>query len=134
MGAFTAGYFEEADIATNDFDQSFEDWLSSLAALIRVEPSPVRTILQSQALLDVALSTDQDATRQFVSAAPDRKAGLALLYPEPVASVDVVLAGSVGALDRTLSDALAAAGWSAPDPAPTGLPNAGVLLALRERL
>jgi hypothetical protein len=134
VGAATAGYFARADIATNDFDQPFEDWLSSLLALARVERSPVLSILQSRAFLDVALSVESDAKPRFDTAAPDRKAGLALLYPDPVASVDAVLAGSPGGLNGDLTGRLLEAGWSAPDAAPSGLPNAGVLLALRERL
>ena len=134
VGAASAGYFGRANIATNDFDQPFEDWLSALVAGIRIDASPVERLLQARAFFDVALSTEQDAKPRLDTAAPDRKAGLALLYPEPVASVDVVLAGAADGLGPTLSGSLTTAGWSAPDPAPTGLPNAGVLLALRERL
>jgi hypothetical protein len=135
LGAFATGWFGSNDFATNDFDPAFTAWLDGVVSATAVTDQPVTRLLQSRAFFDVALSFEADAQAQLDAASADRSAGLALLYPAPVAYLDVLvvgLDGDAGDLPDTLGAALVDAGWQAPSLDGNGLPRPGVLLALQE--
>ncbi len=143
VGAATTGYFNDPGVATNDFTPEFRSWLDRLVDAPEAVPSPVERQLQSQAFFDVSLSYEAEAERLLGQAAPERSEGLMVLYPEPVATLDIVLApihdAPVDRVAPAAERALADRGWrtSGPDrlpalPATNGLPGAGVLIALRD--
>jgi hypothetical protein len=141
VGAAAAGFLGSPDFATNDLDATFDRWLNGFADGIEPSPGPVLQLLQSRAFFDVALTYEAEAAPALAAASADRKAGLALLYPAPVALLDVVIAVGSGAsssdvddLESSLRDALIDTGWSAPSGAASGLPSPGVLTALRDRI
>jgi hypothetical protein len=99
----------------------------------------VTRLLQSRAFFDVALSFEAEAKAALASASADRKAGLALQYPAPMAYLDVVAVtvgtdrgGDVIDLRSRMARALVDLGWQGPEQAPNGLPKAGVLVALQD--
>lgn len=134
-GGFFAGDLDAEDIATNDFDGAFDAFLRGLVDGATVDDAPVERILQSGAFFDAAVSYEAEAVPQVEAAGDTRRGDLDVLYPEPVASVDVVLA-SVGdpVGDDELRTALVEAGWDPPSGGDSGLPNAGVMRALREEV
>jgi hypothetical protein len=145
LGGAATGYFGRSDFATNDFDDAFHAWLARLESNAG-DPSPLTLMLQQGVAAFAAVgATEAEVETDVV---PSRHtARLTVLYPEPVATAYVVLAPVTGArgagrLSEILASpaaqaALAEAGWqpapapNAPAP-PTGLPNAGVLLTLRQ--
>jgi hypothetical protein len=131
VGALAAGWFGTADFAANDFDSEFTSWLASVIARIDVVERPVTRLLQGP-FFDVALSFEAEAKAELDVASTDRSEGLALLYPAPVAYLDVVVAGdgSAGTRDE-VAGALAAAGWGPASAEASGMPRPGVLVALR---
>lgn len=140
VGAATAGYFAPAAVATNDFDPAFDAWLDGLVGGARDDASPVLRILQGPGFFDAALSYEAEAGTALDEAAPSRRRDLRLLYPEPVATLDVVLAGSAPVSAPYIAEARSALlgrGWRSAGegqpalPATNGLPSAGVLTALR---
>lgn len=140
VGAATAGYFadkEVGSIATNDFDAAFRSYLAELDDGAEPYAEPVTAILQTRALLEAAISYEAEATAALDGAAPGRKEGLVLLYPEPVASVVVVLATATTAdaapedLSDMIGTQLTDTGWGGPSGDGNGLPRAGVMRALR---
>lgn len=141
LGAAAAGYLGRSDFASNDLDTTFDAWIGGFAGAVQVSNDPVIRLLQSPAFFDVALSYEADATLLLHQATADRKAGLDLLYPAPVAYVDVAvvdiggaLATRAGDVPSSLATALLQQGWQAPAATPNGLPRAGVLVALRSRV
>lgn len=139
LGALASGFFGSDSFAANDFDTTFTAWLAALVDGTTTTPQPVTRLLQSQAFFDAALSYEAEAKPVFDAASEDRRAGLAVAYPRPMAFVDAVVAsvGDVG--DDTADDvatsaagALTAAGWTDGRAGDDGLPRAGVLVALRE--
>ena len=99
------------------------------------------TLLQSRAFFNAAMSTEADARSQLDAASADRKAGLSLQYPAPVAYVDIVAvdvdparARVAAGVARTVGALLESRGWKAPASTPDGLPRPGVLAALRDLL
>lgn len=138
VGALATGWFGTSDFATNDFDPAFTQWLQGIAAATTVTDEPVTRLLQSRAFFDVALSYQAEASPAFDTASEDRRAGLDLLYPAPVAYLDVLVVGIGGApgdLASTIGESLVAEhGWQPIADEPNNLPRAGVLVALRDLL
>ena len=137
LGALATGWFGTADFATNDFDGAFTTWLSSAVDAVATDAQPATRLLQSRAFFDAALTFEAEAAPALAAASEDRSAGLALLYPAPVASLDVVVVDVDGALDDAADDlpssiaaALADRGWQPGSDEPSGLPRPGVLIAL----
>jgi hypothetical protein len=155
VGQATAAYFGRApDLSRIDLDDpGFARWFT---ALERATPplasggSPLNEMLGTGfAAYDAVGTVEAEAVPVLAgSAVRDR---VTLLYPAPMATADVVLAGAGGDVTRRVRDvaggdvtrrALAAAGWRvegitrATEPAlpPTsGLPSAGFLDTLRSR-
>jgi hypothetical protein len=139
LGAAASGYFGTASFATNDFDSAFRSWFGGLTERITTNDQPVTTLLQSRAFFDVALSFEADAQGELDAASEDRKRGLTLQYPAPVAYLDVVAVDidpdrsrEAAGVARTVGALLLANGWQEPAAEPDGLPKPGVLTALRE--
>lgn len=140
IGAATAGFFGGDDVATNDFTPEFDAWIRSFTTPTRVDADPVRTRLLSAAFIDVALDLQVEAETELAGADPDRRGDLAVTYPEPVTHAFAVLAvrrGTPDELRTPARPALVDRGWTDPSALPSGssgLPSAGVLAALRERV
>jgi hypothetical protein len=141
LGAAATGYVGTPAFAANDLDTSFGTWLEGMTERIVSNDQPVTTLLQSRAFFDAAISTEADARTQLASASADRKAGLSLQYPAPVAYVDIVAvdvdpdrARVAAGVARTVGSLLQSRGWKEPSPTADGLPRPGVLAALRELL
>ena len=135
VAAAAAGWFGGTDFATNDFDPAFTSWLDGLFEDLEVDDAPVTRLLQSRAFFDAALSFEAEAAPALDAASDDRKAGLALLYPAPVAYLDVVVVGAgdvdAGSVADDLGPALTDAGWGPPGDGTSTLPRPGVVVALR---
>jgi hypothetical protein len=141
VGAAASGWFGGPDFATNDFDADFDRWLAALTDAIEPTSNPVNQLLQSRAFFDVAISLEAEARTALDRASADRKEGLALLYPSPVATVTAVVApvhdqpvSEQDSFEAALRHALVDRGWSGDVAAETGLPSAGVLIALQDRV
>lgn len=130
LAVIAGGLVGTVDFATNDLVPEVRSRLSAAADAAERSTDPVRQLLQSRAFFDVALSIEAEAAAALDAADPSRKAGLALLYPAPVANAVVVAAGDADLLGG-VADRLVDAGWSADGGSPSGLPSAGVLTALR---
>lgn len=150
VGQAAAAYFNRTDLSTFDLDDdAFAAWFR---ALERATPptisggSPLEEMLGTNfAAYDAVGTLEADAAPILAtSAIRDR---VVLLYPEPMATVDVVLAGSGSRLREvaggdTVRRALADAGWrmgagatqsGPPLPAGNGLPSPGFIDALRSQ-
>ena len=147
VGQAAAAYFNRSDLSTFDLDDpGFAAWFR---ALERATPplisggSPLNEMLGTNfAAYDAVGTLEAEAAPILAtSAVRDR---VQLLYPEPMATVDVVLAGSGSRLrevagGETVRKALADAGWrvdgrgTPPLPATNGLPSPGFLDAVRSR-
>ncbi|HET7722486.1 MAG TPA: hypothetical protein VFK43_21150 [Acidimicrobiales bacterium] len=145
--AAAAFFGRTVDLSTLDLDDAaFAAWFR---ALERATPplisggSPLDEMLGTGfAAYDAVGTIEAEAAPTLaVSAVRDR---VTLLYPEPMATVDVVLAGSGSRLREvaggdTVRKALAEAGWrvdargTPPLPATNGLPSPGFIDALRSR-
>lgn len=135
LGALASGFFGTSGFAANDFDGAFTSWLAGVVDGTTTATEPVTRLLQSRAFFDAALSYEAEAGPAFDAAAEDRRAGLALTYPQPMAFVDAVVASVGGDADdvaAVAAEALTAAGWKEAGAGDDGLPRAGVLAALRE--
>ena len=155
VGQAAAAWFgRSVDLSTLDLDDpGFDRWLR---ALERAAPAPVSGATRLNEMLGTNFATyDAVGTIEAealpvlnASAVSDR---VTLLYPSPMATADVVLAGAGGDTARRLREvaggdavrrALAGAGWRVegvtrtvdlPLPATNGLPSPGFLDALRTR-
>lgn len=142
IGQATAAFFGRDDLSTIDLDDpGFARWFRALE--LAAPPS-----LSGGSPLDEMLGTNfasynavgtVEAEAEAVLAASAIRDRAELLYPAPMATADVVLAG-VGDGARRLRDparrALGEAGWrtdGAGLPATNGLPSPGFLDALRSR-
>ena len=141
VGGATAGFFGTPDVATNDFTPEFDRWIVDFLRPRRVDENPVLTLLLARAFFDVALTLGAEAEDDLATAAPERREGLDVTYPAPVVQAFAVLAQRAGApavdVRTAAGEALLDVGWSRPGdapPGPSGLPPAGVLIALRDRL
>jgi len=154
LGQATAAFFGRSDLSTTDLDDAdFTRWLTGLETASPPGASggsPLNEMLVTGvAIYDAVGTVEAEAGPVLaVSAARDK---VALLYPSPMATADVVLAGPGAGNARRSRDvaggeatrrALAAAGWRVegvsraaepPLPAGNGLPSPGFLDALRAR-
>jgi hypothetical protein len=143
------------DFAANDFDDDpeFGPWFDQLVGAAkdagRGTPSPLDRFLVANASFGAVGALEAEAVPAQRRAA--NGGDLAVIYPEPVVTADVVLVPAAGreaaeVVDRVgrapLLAALGDAGWRVPGrdgpagpalPAGSGLPAPGVLAALRER-
>jgi hypothetical protein len=157
LGAATTAWFGDRPVASSaDLEEgAYQDWLDRLLrAVPRNTAATVETALQrGPAAFDAVGTIEAEAGPLLARTA--RPVKPRLLYPEPVATADVVLGTTGGRAAELLRElvsgaagrrALAAAGWRvdgetlAPGLDPTrrlpdgsGLPSAGVLEALRRR-
>lgn len=159
LAGAVAGFLGDSSYATNDLDDDrFGSWFAGLEGevgdALRAGGSPLgRMLTQGRAAFAAVGGLESEVGRAVAAAA--RRDELAVLYPAPMVTADVVLAtvpGAPGAGPLTdllggedAATALSDAGWRvegrppAPGvaggelPAGSGLPGAGVLVALRER-
>jgi len=126
LGHASSGYFGTENFATNDFDDAFLVWKSKVTAT----PASFTTFIQQFPAAFSAVG----ATKVDITAGTGTR---------PVTSIDaapsadaVVVIAPVGghkvpSATNALKDRLRSAGWSTDNLAsPSGLPSAGVLLAL----
>jgi hypothetical protein len=156
LGGATAGYFDTADYAANDFDSAWSQWLGGLGATAdeAAAGDVVNTLLTAGAAQFAAVGALEIDARQVATAGRD---DVRVIYPAPVATADLVAipigASSAAAdaardvaADGDLRAALADAGWRVPGeelaagvdgsvelPDDDGLPSGGVLGALAAR-
>lgn len=157
LGQATSAYFDRgSDLSTTDLDDpDFTRWFTGLE---RATPalasggSPLEEMLGTRFAAYDAIGTTE-AEAEAVLAPSALRNQVDLLYPSPMATADVVLAGGGGDTARRLRDlaggdtvrrALAAAGWRVegiarppstdpPLPPTNGLPSPGFLDTLRSR-
>lgn len=147
LAALAGGFFETNDLPfnRNSFSGAFLGWIDAVQQAARTSASPVDDIVRfNSAMNDTALVTEADAADALGRAGADR---LVLSYPEPLAVLTAVVVGVEGTDPGEVADqvgeALRAEGWRDPggDPlaedAPAlpdddGLPDGGVLVALRD--
>jgi hypothetical protein len=152
LGQATAAYFDKvAQLSTFELDDAgFGKWFQALeraAPTVASGGSPLEEMLGSRFATYNAVGTTEAEAAPVVGASALREQ-VTVLYPAPMATADVVLAGATGTAARRLRDgdairrALKDAGWrvdgagppGAPAlPATNGLPSPGLLDALRER-
>lgn len=158
VGAATAGFFGGTDLVRADVEENdeFRAWLARLEGSVSTFQPTGGSALQDMLLkgpvaFDAVATTEAEAGPSVAtSARPDKPV---VIYPSPVATADVVLATGPGEPGRRLARAidgdsgraaLARGGWRAPGqppargipaqpllPSTSGLPDAGVLDALR---
>jgi len=125
-----ASYFGRVDYGTNDFDAEFIAWQSNLRGAFG-EPAPFDTFVAQLPAAYTAVGATSAQTLTRVGAKADR-----ISLVDATARAVVVLAPMNGrdlktlAKSSALQQALQADGWSGDPNAPSGLPAAGVLLAL----
>jgi hypothetical protein len=152
VGQATAAYFGRSDVSNVDLDDgAYIDWLSGLELAVRNTDGSIATMLTASAEVDIVGTTEADAGPQIASAAVTEKP--VVLYPQPVATADVVLAPIAasrvsGHLQQLVNGrgrrALATTGWRVEGealadgvkaserlPRANGLPPPGLLVALR---
>ena len=131
VGAFAAGFFDGPDFATNDFaEPGFTSYLEGIEREAAVTGEPLeRRLQQGVSFSEAVISFQAEADPLLEDAAPGRRGDLRPLYPEPVIAVEAVVAGD-GADD--VGTELQERGWDGP--APSGLPNPGVLAALWQEI
>lgn len=155
VGQAAAAYFGRAgDLSNFDLDDpGFDRWFR---ALERAAPSPPSGATRLNEMLGTNFATYDAVGTIEAEALPVLNAAatsdrVTLLYPSPMATADVVLAGAGGTTARRVRDvaggdavrrALAAAGWRVEGvtrtddlqlPATSGLPSPGFLDAIRSR-
>ena len=144
VGGLVAGYFEALDIptaglATNDFDDAFNEWLERVARSSDVRSTGPGSVLERFVRLPAGGSTvtglEVDVSRGVVGAAAER---FAHAPPGPLVTTHAVVVGEVSEdVRNALGESLRASGWAPPTAstadAATGLPNSGVMVALRDR-
>jgi len=154
VGQATAAFFGRVDdLSTFDLDDAgFARWFRSLETAAPATVSgatPLEEMLGSTFATYNAVGTIEAEARPVTEASALRNR-VTVLYPAPMATADVVLAGAAGSDTRRLRDvaggdttrkALGDAGWrvaggpdrTPPLPATNGLPSPGFLDALRSR-
>jgi hypothetical protein len=152
----TSEFLGTADYSRAELDtDEYLDWLSGIERAVPSTPAnPFLEMLQQlpTATYDVVGTTEAEAAPAIAAAAPDRRRELTLLYPEPVVTADVVLAAVAGRQDVAegldpddVAAPLARTGWRVSEqanargvrdtpalPRQSGVPDAGVLVALQE--
>ena len=159
VGQATAAFFGRADDLSN-FDLDDAEFARWFQALERATPplasggSPLNEMLGTNfAAYDSVGTIEAEAAPVLASSAPAVRDRVTLLYPSPMATADVVLAGAGGETARRLREvagsdsvrrALADSGWRVegvgrprsdgpPLPSTNGLPSPGFLDAVRSR-
>jgi hypothetical protein len=133
LGNAASGYFGDTPFAGNEVRNDFEfrAWLDDLLQYSG-EDDPVARFYQQFPAAFSAVGT------VAVSETEARADEVGVVTPDPTATAVVVLAGlrNPAAADladsEALAEALTGAGWSAGGPTTSGLPAAGVLIALRD--
>jgi hypothetical protein len=156
----TSEFLDTADYSRSDLQDNdqYLDWVSGIERAVPDLPTTAATpfaemlLALPTATYDVVGTTEAEAGPGIAEAAPDRRRELTLLYPEPVVTADVVLAGVIDRGDAAddltgdIGEALAATGWRVPGfasargvrdtpplPRGSGLPDdPGALVALQE--
>ncbi len=143
FGWVVASYFGGAAVALDD--DGFLTWLNQLEQAVPdaslTGRTPLEQMVSTVGSLDVVGATAVEAT-DLITRAGGSRAEQFTIYPSEVASAEVVIAMTGGAvpgeLTESLRDALTAAGWDAADGESTGivdgLPDPGVVEALRTRI
>lgn len=131
VGSAASGWFGGAGFASNDFaEPGFRDWLAD----IEIRRNPLGQLVRELPAVTVAAvgATQVEIDGGALGVKADQVT-VAATQPPAWASVELVPVGRAAGVvaDRSLRDALASAGWEDPA-AGTGLPAAGVLLALRD--
>jgi len=137
LGYAAAGYFGTTDYGTNDIaiDDAFAPWLRGITSGA-ADDDPLNRMLTVGKAAYAAVGTI-GAKANHLGAHEDE---VRILYPAPGATVRVVLAPAKGANVRAverlagsddLRDALEDQGYDVPAAKATGLPDAGVLAAMR---
>lgn len=133
LGAATASLFGSTNLSSTDLDDpNFGTWLKGLVGASRGDQLG-QMVAVGPSVADLALTLEALA-RPLVGAAANKPV---LLYPSTVMSADVVLGTFDTSRSRRLADlvrsskVLENAGWQVPTSAPSGLPPAGFLDALR---
>jgi hypothetical protein len=137
FGNAATGYFGRTDISTNDFDDAFNTWSANMKSTF-TDPDAFREfVTQFPAKYSAVGGTAGEAMGNLgtkadqVSVTTPNPAATAVVTLAPVGSGD--RAQAVGRLAGTsgLQDTLKMDGWDFGNiPPTTGLPDAGVLLAL----
>jgi hypothetical protein len=158
IGQAATQFFDRSNLSRDDYeDDAFLDWFARLERAVPPDggvgdDSPlVRMLTAGPAAFDVVATTEAEAGPRLADASRDRRDRIRLLYPSPVATVDVVFAPvvnrGIGLLDLLAGDegrtAFAHAGFRVggdPEvegvpatpalPARENLPDAGALEAL----
>jgi hypothetical protein len=139
FGNAVTGYFGRTDIATNDFanDDAFNAWRARMKTTFMETDPFIAFVTQLPAkFAAVGVTTAEEQTN--VGAQADK---VVVLNPAPQATAVVTMAPVAGgdrgqqvqrlAEGKALGEALKQEGWAVGQiPAETGLPSAGVLLAL----
>jgi hypothetical protein len=156
IGQAAAQFFGRSDLDRADVqdDPEFLDWFEQLERSVDIGDAPVHQMLLTRAAeIDFAATTEADAGPELARASRDLRDQVRLIYPSPVATVDVVFAPIAGR-DTDLGDlvtgddgrsAVARAGYRVDDedrapgvpdrpplPARSNLPDPGTLVALLE--
>jgi hypothetical protein len=143
IGQAAAQFFDRSNLSRDDYeDDAFLEWFSRIERAVPAggsvgDDSPfVRMLTAGPAAFDVVVTTEADAGPRLAAASADRRDRVRLLYPSPVATVDVVFA-PVHNRDSDLEDivtgdagrtALARAGFRVDGEDPTeGVPNTPAL-------
>ena len=133
LAAATASYFGHADLSSTDLDDpGFGGWLNGLVNAGRGDQVG-QMVAVGPSVADFAITLEAIA-KPLVEAAANKPL---LLYPSTVASADVVLGTFDTSRSRRLADIVRSSkvlentGWQLPSSAPSGLPPAGFLDALR---
>ncbi len=146
VSAATVAHFGRSDLATNDFDddETFGSVLTKLASSAPTSTAGGTTPLERYLRIPATASSviEIDAVARPAVAASRDVASIERGVPTTLAVADLVIVGptaaNINSIDRSRwTAALVSAGWSTPNaadlPAPSGLPPAGVLVALTTR-
>lgn len=139
LGAGTVSFFESTDISSVDLQEraDYVGWITGFARAAR-NGDVARMLTFGAAELDAVVSLEPLITPVVSGSA--RKNDVAVIYPSPVASADVLLGTVPGkradrlteiVRGRESREALQRLGWRAPAGSASGLPDAGLLAALR---
>ena len=97
IGQAASQYFGTSDLSTAEYeDDGFLDWFTQLERAVPAgggvgDGSPLGVMLAAgPATFDVVATTEAEAGPLLASVARDTRDAVTLLYPAPVASVDVV--------------------------------------------
>jgi hypothetical protein len=144
IGQAAAQFFGRSDLSRDDYeDDAFLDWFArversveSTTRAIGDDPALARMLTAGPAAFDVVATTEADAGPRLAAASRALRDRIRLLYPSPVATVDLVFAPvvqrGIGLLDLLAGDegraAFAHAGFRVGgDPEVKGVPSTPTL-------